>query len=160
MQIPFNGSNFINALCIFCLTRGPMCSWRNGNAVLPTWEQCRHLWGLFSLQKSNQTLFTLRIAGTAARGLAFPACTHARTRAHTHTHISLRLSAQFLFSARTSLSLSLSLHLLSFCSARGREKRSLIQLNTDIMLLASLILHASIAKITEQLLSLSYGYFI
>ncbi len=154
MQIPFNGTNFINALCIFCLTRGPMCSWRNGNAVLPTWEQCRHLWGLFSLQKSNQTLFTLRIAGTAARGLAFPACmhacTHARTHPCTHTHTHTHIS----------LSLSLSVCLLSFCSARSREKRSLIQLNTDIMLLASLILHASIAKITEQLLSLSYGYFI
>ncbi len=43
---------------------------------------------------------------------------------------------------------------------QGREEQSLIQWNTDIMLLASLIVHASIAKITAQLLSLSYGYFI
>ncbi len=68
--------------------------------------------------------------------------------ARTHTSFSLSASAQFLFSERThiSLSLSLSLHLLRFCSVRGREEQSLIQLNTDIMLLASLILHASIAK--------------
>ncbi len=33
-------------------------------------------------------------------------------------------------------------------------------LQTDIMLLASLILHASIAEITAQLLSLSYVYLI
>ncbi len=32
--------------------------------------------------------------------------------------------------------------------------------NTDIMLLACLILHASIAEITAQLLSLSYVYLI
>ncbi len=56
--------------------------------------------------------------------------------------------------ARTQLTLSLSVCLLSLCSAHGREEQSLIQLNTDIMLLASLILHASIAKITAQLLSL------
>ncbi len=63
-------------------------------------------------------------------------------------------------SARTHTSLSLSLHLLSFCSARGREEQSLIQLNTDISCLLHLILHASIAKITAQLLSLAYGCFI
>ncbi len=33
---------------------------------------------------------------------------------------------------RMHTSLSLSLHQLSFCSARGREEQSLIQLNTDI----------------------------
>ncbi len=43
---------------------------------------------------------------------------------------------------------------------QGREEQSLIQWNTDIMLLASLIVHVSIAKMTAQLLSLSYGYFI
>ncbi len=75
-----------------------------------------------------------------------------------HTHLSLSASAQFLFSTRTQISLSVCL--LSFCLACGREEQSLIQLNTDIMLLASLILHASAAKITAQLLSLSYGYSI
>ncbi len=34
------------------------------------------------------------------------------------------------------------------------------QLNTDIMLLASLILHANIAELTAQLMSLSYVYLI
>ncbi len=57
--------------------------------------------------------------------------------------------------ARTSLSLSLSLHLL--CSAHGELG---FRLNTDIILLASLTLHASIAEITAQLLSLSYVYMI
>ncbi len=28
----FNGTNFINAARIFCLTRGPTRSWRNGDA--------------------------------------------------------------------------------------------------------------------------------
>ncbi len=62
-----------------------------------------------------------------------------------HTHLSLSVSAQFLFSAR-----------------QPAEKSSaLIQLNTDIILLASLILHdASIAKITEKLLLLSCVYLM
>ncbi len=78
--------------------------------------------------------------------------------ARTHLSLSLRL----LCSARAHLSLFLSLSLslsLCVCSARGRERSSaLIQLNTDIMF--SLILHASIAEITAQLLSLSYVYLI
>ncbi len=83
---------------------------------------------------------------SASQGLALPA------RAHT----SLSLSASALFSARTPLSLSLS---LCVCSARGRERSSaLIQLNRYYV--ASLILHASIAEITAQLLSLSYVYLI
>ncbi len=56
-------------------------------------------------------------------------------------HISLSASALFLFST-------------------AEKSSALIQLNTDIMLLASLILHASIAEITAQLLSLSYVYLI
>ncbi len=31
-QIQFNGTNFINAVRIFCLTRGLARSWRNGDA--------------------------------------------------------------------------------------------------------------------------------
>ncbi len=31
-QIHFNGTNFINAARIFCLTRGLTRSWRNGDA--------------------------------------------------------------------------------------------------------------------------------
>ncbi len=45
------------------------------------------------------------------------------------------------------------------CSAHDREEQH-FQLNTDIMLLAFLILHASTAEITAQLLSLSYVYLI
>ncbi len=78
-------------------------------------------------------------------------------RAHT---FSLSLSLSISLPLSFSLSLSLCVHLLSFCSARSREEQSLIQLNTDIMLNASLILHASIAEIKAQLLSLSYVYLI
>ncbi len=54
-----------------------------------------------------------------------------------------------------------SLCVYSVSVQRAAEKSSaLIQLNTDIMLLASLFLHASIAEITTQLLSLSYVYLI
>ncbi len=59
----------------------------------------------------------------------------------------------------TPLSLSLCICLVSV--QRAAEKSSaFIQLNTDILLRASQILHASIAKITAQLLSLSYVYLI
>ncbi len=66
-----------------------------------------------------------------AQGLALPACTH----------------------------LSLSLRLLSFSSARGREEQR-FNLVKHRYYVASLILHASIAEITAQLLSLSYVYLI
>ncbi len=64
--------------------------------------------------------------------------------------------------AHTHLSLSLALYVCSVSVQRTAEKSSaLIQLNTYIILLASLILHdASIAEITAQLLSLSYVYLI
>ncbi len=91
-----------------------------------------------------QTLFSLWESASTdarARGLAFTA------RAHTSLSLSLSLSAsaQFLFSAQ-----------------QPAEKSSaLIQLNTDIILLAYLILHdASKAEITAKLLSLSYVYLI
>ncbi len=136
----------------------------------------RPLLRLFFPKKNAQTLVSEYRRYCCARS-CFPS---------TRTHLSLCLSAPFLFSTgthislsprllrkrthislsprllrkRTHISLSLSPHMLSFCSTRGREEQSLIQLKTDIMLLASLSLHASIAKITAQLLSLSYGYFI
>ncbi len=52
-------------------------------------------------------------------------------------------------------------HALCVCdrSAHDREEQH-VQLNTDIMLLASLISHASTAEITAQLLSLSCVYLI
>ncbi len=92
----------------------------------------------------------MRITDTAAQtqGIALPA--------RAHTSLSLSLCVWSVQRAHTSLSLTLSL----VCSARGRERSSaLIQLNTDIYV-ASLILHASIAEITAQLLSLSYVYLI
>ncbi len=74
--------------------------------------------------------------------------------ARAHTSLSLCICSVYVQRAHTHIFLSL--HLLSLCSVRGREEQSLIRLNTDIMLLASLILHASIAKIPAQLLSLFY----
>ncbi len=64
-------------------------------------------------------------------------------------------------SARThlTLSLSLSLRLFSFCTAHGREEQCFNSVKHRYYV-ASLILHASIAKITAQLLSLSYVYLI
>ncbi len=58
-----------------------------------------------------------------------------------------------------SLSLSLSLRLLSFSSAISREEQRFNSVKHRYYV-ASLILHASIAEITAQLLSLSYVYLI
>ncbi len=58
-----------------------------------------------------------------------------------------------------SLSLSLSLRLLRFSSAIGREEQRFNSVKHRYYV-ASLILHASIAEITAQLLSLSYVYLI
>ncbi len=114
----------------------------------------------------------MRITDTAAQtqGIALPA------RAHTSLSLSLSLSASDLFSARTHLSVSLSLsasdlfsartHLsvshafsLRLLSARQREKQRFNSVKHRYYV-ASLILHASIAEITAQLLSLSYVYLI
>ncbi len=86
-----------------------------------------HLSLSLSLCLSAQFLFSTR----THISLSLHVCSVSVQRAHTHLSLSL-CTAQFLFSVHTSLSLSLSLHLLSFCSARGREEQSLIQLNTDI----------------------------
>ncbi len=91
------------------------------------------------------------------------------------TFVSLQKSTETLFSfenrrycrarscspgarTQTSLSLALSLCASALFSAQRREQH--FQLNTDIMLFASLIWHASIAEITAQLLFLSYVYLI
>ncbi len=77
--------------------------------------------------------------------------------------LSLSASAQFLSQrAHTPLSLTLSLSLcilLSFSSAIGREEQRFNSVKHRYYV-ASLILHASIAEITAQLLSLSYVYLI
>ncbi len=90
----------------------------------------------------------MRITDTAApaRDLALPA--------RAHTSLSLRL-----FSAHTPLSLSLSLSASDLYSARQREKQRFNSVKHKYYV-ASLILHASIAEITAQLLSLSYVYLI
>ncbi len=72
------------------------------------------------------------------------------------THLSVSLSLRLLCSARAHLSLSLSLRLLS---ARQREEQRFNSVKHRYYV-ASLILHASIAEITAQLLSLSYVYLI
>ncbi len=89
----------------------------------------------------------MRITDTAApaRGLALPA--------RAHTPLSLCVC-----SARTHLSLSLSLA-LRLLSARQREEQRFNSVKHRYYV-ASLILHASIAEITAQLLSLSYVYLI
>ncbi len=55
------------------------------------------------------------------------------------------------------------MRLLSFCSASGREEQRFNSVKHSLLhryYVASLILHASIAEITAQLLSLSYVYLI
>ncbi len=71
------------------------------------------------------------------------------------THLSLSLSASALFSARTPLSLS-----LSASAQRAQREEQRFNSVKHRYYVASLILHASIAKITAQLLSLSYVYLI
>ncbi len=126
----------INAAHIFCLTHGTTRSWRNGDA------QCCQLSNsadrfsdFFSLQKSAQTLFSLRELSVLPRevllsffnthtplsvSLSLSVCSVSVQRMHTPasaqflfsacTHISLALSefAQFLFSTCTHISLALS----------------------------------------------------
>ncbi len=88
-------------------------------------------------------------------------CASARSfSSSVHTHLSLSLSASAVsLPARAHTSLSLSLHLLSFSSAIGREEQRFNPVKHRYYV-ASLILHASIAEITAQLLSLSYVYLI
>ncbi len=85
-------------------------------------------------------------------------CVCSDQRAHTSLSLSLSLCASaLLFSAHTPLSLSL--RLLSFSSASGREEQRFNSVKHRYYV-ASLILHASVAEITAQLLSLSYVYLI
>ncbi len=109
------------------------------------------------------------------RSLSLSLCVCSVQRAH--TSLSLSLSLRLLCSARAHLSLSLFLS-LSLCVCSARAHLSLF-LSLSLRLLsarqreeqrfnsvkhryyvASLILHASIAEITAQLLSLSYVYLI
>ncbi len=90
-------------------------------------------------------------------------CVSARScspSARTHLSVSLSLSLFFcLVSLPARAHTSLSLRLFSFCTARGREEQRFNSVKHRYYV-ASLILHASIAEITAQLLSLSYVYLI
>ncbi len=88
-------------------------------------------------KKSTQTLFDLW------ESLVLPCKREVLLSQQAHTHISLSLCVCSVSVQRT-----------------AGKSSTLIQLNTDIMLLASLILNTSIAEITAQLLSLSYVYLI
>ncbi len=138
-QINFNGTNFINARLTWANR-----SWRNGDA------QCCQLSNIadpfsnfFPFKKVSKPYLVSENRPVLLSEREVLLSQHAQT--HVSLSHSLSASAQFLFSAR-----------------QPAEKSSaLIQLNTDIILLASLILHdANIAKITAQLLSLSYVYLI
>ncbi len=161
MQINFNDTN-LRVMHIFCLTRGPTRSWRNGDAQCCQLSSIADPFSNFflqkTLQKSIRTLFRFWESSEVLLSK--------RAYISLSLSLSLSLSAQFLFSVRSHISLSLFLA-LCVCSvsvqrtAAGKEEQSLIQLNTDIILLASLIFYdASIAEITAQLLSLSYVYLI
>ncbi len=91
-------------------------------------------------------------------------CVRLLCSAHAHTALSLSLSlslcasAQFL-SLRAHTPLSLSLCVYSVSLQRAAEEQHFNSVKHRYYV-ASLILHASIAKITAQLLSLSYVYLI
>ncbi len=93
--------------------------------------------------------------------LSLCVCSVSLQRAHTPLSLSLSLRLLSFSSARahTPLSLSLSLRLLSFSSAIGREEQRFNSVKHRYYV-ASLILHAGIAEITAQLLSLFYVYLI
>ncbi len=111
-QIHFNGTNYINAACIFCLTRGLACSWGNGDA------QC------CQLSNSADPFINFFPFKRAPKPLV--------SETRWYCHASVRSCFPSTPHARTSLSLSLSLHLLSL--AHGREEQG-FRLNTDIILL-------------------------
>ncbi len=155
---------------IFCLTHGPTRSWRNGDAQ---WCQLSNIADPFSdffpFKKAPKSYLVSEnrwYCRTSARS-CFPS---ARAHTHTHTHISLSLSlcvcsvsvqrAAEKCSALIQLNLVWAIYLNSSVKPVPWLALNLCQtqLNTDIMLLASL--HTSIAKITALLLSLSYVYLI
>ncbi len=88
--------------------------------------------------------------------LSLSLCVCSVQRAHTPLSLSLSLSLCVCSVQRARTPLSLSLRLLS---ARQREEQRFNSVKHRYYV-ASLILHASIAEITAQLLSLSYVYLI
>ncbi len=141
-QIHFNGTHFINAR----LTQHEFSVWPVAQPIIGEMEM-HSVANLVTLQTLLATFFPFKKASkpylvwespsTAAwvRGLAFTA------RTHTHTPLSLSLS----------LSFSASVQFLFSAQQPAKKSSALIQLNIDIILLASLILHdASRAEITAQ----------
>ncbi len=154
-QIHFNGTSFINArltqrvFSVWPVARPVVGIWRNGYA------QCCQLSNIadpfsdfFSLQKSTQTLFSFW------ESLVLP---HEREvlRHSAHTTFPLSLCVSSVQRAHTSLSLSLG------ASARfSAWQLRCSTLSQTRYYVASVILHASIAEITAQLLPLCYVYLI
>ncbi len=133
MQIYFNATNFINAARIFCLTHGPSRSWRNGDA-----QSCQ----LSSIADPFSYFFPFEIVPKPFHFWKSPVLLHER---------------QVLLSQRRHTILSLSLCGSALFSERRREVALSVKHRYYV---ASLILHASIAEIRAQLLSLSYVYLI
>ncbi len=136
-SIHFNGTNFINAALIFCLTRGLACSWRNGDT------QCCQLSNFadpfsdfFPFKKAPKPYLvseTCRYCHVSARSW-FPS-------ARTHLHLSLSFS----------LSLSLSLSLCASALFSERRRVAALSVKHRYYVVYYVILHASIAEITSQL---------
>ncbi len=114
-------------------------------------------WGLALPARAHTSLSrSLCVCSVQRAHLSLFLCVCSVQRAHTSLSLSLRL----LCSARAHLSLSLSLSLaLRLLSTRQREEQRFNSVKHRYYV-ASLILHASIAEITAQLLSLSYVYLI
>ncbi len=158
-QIHFNGTNFFNAR----LTQRVFSVWPVAQPLVGEMEM-HSVANLVTLQTPLAIFFpSKKCPNLVSETRQY--CASARSCApSTRTHLSLSLSLSSLslslslrlFSARTPLPLSLS---LCVCSARGREEQRFNSVKHRHYV-ASLILHASIAEITAQLLSLSYVYLI
>ncbi len=111
MQIPFNGTDFINARltqCIFSVW--PMAQTVVGETEMHSVANLATLQNplatFFFLKKSAQTLFSLRVLPREVL-LSQHAHTLSFCSASAHTSLSLSTSAQFRFSAHTHIFLSL-----------------------------------------------------
>ncbi len=152
-QIHFNGTNFFNARLtqrVFSVTAVVGEMEMHSVANLATLQTPLAIF--FPSKKRPNLVSENHQYCASARSCSPSAC----------THLSVSLSLCFCsdsLPARAHTSLSLSLRLLSFCTARGREEQRFNSVKHRYYV-ASLILHASIAEITAQLLSLSYVYLI
>ncbi len=150
-QIPFNGTNFINvinAAPIFSLTRGPTCSWRNGDAQICQLSNIADPFSVsFPLKKSAQTLFSLRESPVLTQECEVMLSQHA----HTPLSLSLSASAQFLFSTRTHISLS-----LCICSVSVQHAHTHLSLSLS----ASAQFLFSVRQRRAELNSVKHRYYV